>query len=522
MNAVPTDPGGSSSAAAVSTGQAKIDPAHSAPRERKSDDGTTRVLSPCRADCAMTVCRQLVTVALPYQYVTVPQDGDGANRPAFPIRYCANRTIGQTTRDALDLAGFTRVQSPTQFNVLIGFQRESDNCRHWQKVNHWPHEDLIWSKSGLHNRMMELNSRVHQYASFYPESYVLPEDGARLAQRWRENKVWIVKPCSGARGSGIHLLDSSQSDPPRSAKGIVVQVYIQRPFLIQNRRFDVRLYALVLTVTPLRIYLHEAGLARFAEKDYRDDGALDDRKIHLTNADRQKSGNWSLTDLFKHLEERGVSTNELKKEFERITISTFIAGMCKIRESLPVANRRTCFELYGLDLILDSDLKCWLLEVNVSPAMPILNSDWVRNLKFPLTLDLLRMARVIECDPTIPDPCPAAQLVADEVQRSISDDRRKRVERGELKPWDDPVFADFMIVRDFLEETDLKTGFRLIYPTVNDISAFNPCFDKYCYEDVVFHEWISMSEPEQVSALQKHWAIFESAMERIRETAARS
>jgi tubulin polyglutamylase TTLL4 len=367
--------------------------------------------------------------------------------------------------------------------------------------------------------MMELNSRVPGYASFYPESYVVAEDGAQLEQRWRGTKVWIVKPCGGARGSRIHLLDSSESGPPLSGKGIV-QVYIQRPFLIRNRRFEIRLYVFVPTVKPLRIYLHKAGLARFAEKDYRDDGALDDLKIHLTNADRTQSGNCSLAQLFIDLEKQNVSTRDLKKEFERITISTFIAGMCKIRESLPVANARTCFELYGIDLILDSDLKCYLLDVNLTPSMGILNLPWVRDLKVALNLDLLRMARVIECDPTLPDPCPAAKLLAEEIQRSIPDERRKRVERGKLKPWDDPVFADFMIVKDFIEEMDLKTGFDLIYPTVEKLPVFKPCFDKYCYEDIVFHQWISMSEPEQVSALQKHWARFEAKMVRIRETAA--
>ncbi len=63
-----------------------------------------------------------------------------------------------------------------------------------------------------------------------------------------------------------------------------------KPYLIDNLKFDLRIYALVLGVDPLRVFVFQEGLARFATEEYvgPQKGNLDNLFMHLTNYAIQK------------------------------------------------------------------------------------------------------------------------------------------------------------------------------------------------------------------------------------------
>ena len=64
----------------------------------------------------------------------------------------------------------------------------------------------------------------------------------------------------------------------------IVSLYLEKPFLINNKKFDMRMYVVVTSFHPLRVYFYQEGLARFATEEYSNDPKiLKNKFVHLTN-----------------------------------------------------------------------------------------------------------------------------------------------------------------------------------------------------------------------------------------------
>ena len=63
---------------------------------------------------------------------------------------------------------------------------------------------------------------------------------------------------------------------------MIVSEYIKNPLLINSLKFDMRIYVAITSINPLRLYIYDEGLARFATVKY-SNSDIKNAYAHLTN-----------------------------------------------------------------------------------------------------------------------------------------------------------------------------------------------------------------------------------------------
>ncbi|KAK4471895.1 hypothetical protein MN116_005281 [Schistosoma mekongi] len=290
----------------------------------------------------------------------------------------------------------------------------------YQKVNHLPCSFQLGRKDRLWRNIVQMQLKYgKEHFSFVPQTYCLPGDLDELKKVWDEegeNQRWIMKPPASARGIGVRLVTKWSQIPKK--RPALIQKYLSRPYLINDSKFDLRIYVYISSVNPLRLYIHEDGLVRFASQKYSNAvRSLSNRYIHLTNYSvnrlnseyisntnefTAKGHKWSLRAFWTYLKAKGISPTPIWSNIKDLVVKTVIST----EDAFNTAVNTYCnhsisvHEIFGFDIFLDEDLQPWLLEVNVSPSM---HSDSLLDAKIKggvikdmLNLSGLRLPEAIE------------------------------------------------------------------------------------------------------------------------------
>eukprot|EP00123_Amoebidium_parasiticum_P018405 comp24193_c2_seq1/m.44374 comp24193_c2_seq1/g.44374 ORF comp24193_c2_seq1/g.44374 comp24193_c2_seq1/m.44374 type:complete len:984 (-) comp24193_c2_seq1:240-3191(-) len=224
------------------------------------------------------------------------------------------------------------------------------------------------------------------------DCFVLPNQQNEMMERAKisPDKVWIGKLTDESSGHGIQIYPGIDKLPKETTEKRLVQAYVEKPFLVDTqgalRKTDLRLYVVVTSFDPLRVYMHPAGQVKVAQSAYSNN--FTNEFAHISN----KVGSAG--------REYDTKDDELRKERQidefkfRLTLED-LANMMEpevwrdawektedlmVRSVMTFADRLGCkskkyphtcgtaFQLLGVDVVYDERMQPYLMEINNDPG----------------------------------------------------------------------------------------------------------------------------------------------------------
>ncbi|KAK7469869.1 hypothetical protein BaRGS_00036089 [Batillaria attramentaria] len=275
-----------------------------------------------------------------------------------------------------------------------------------EKINHFPGMNEICRKDLLARNLNRMLKMFPKEYNVFPKTWCLPADYGdfQAYTRQKKNKTYILKPESGCQGRGIWLTRNPKDIKPH--EHMICQVYTTRPYLIDGFKFDLRIYTLVTSCDPLRIFVFKDGLARFATNKYSEptNNNADNVYMHLTNyainknsedfvRDDEAGSKRRISTINRYLQEKGVDVDKLWADIDDVIIKTLISAHSVLKHNYRTCfpnhvKGSACFEILGFDILLDRRLRPYIIEVNHSPSFST-DAQLDREIKGTLIWDTL-------------------------------------------------------------------------------------------------------------------------------------
>ena len=249
--------------------------------------------------------------------------------------------------------------------------------------DHFPFYKDLTDKDNLFRLYKRMMTEFPYDYNFMRETYIIPDDKKYIdsvSNKYilNKNNLWLYKPNNKDKGKGIKILSNFKKI---SNKKAIITKYISNPFLINGKKFDIRLYVLITSFNPLKIYLNKEGLIRIASEQFSLSlSQLNNPFIHLTNlAINEKNKNfikndlnsfeandWSFSLFKQYLKNHNINFEKIYEKIKDIIIKSFLLNeqfYINQFEKLELIDKKI-FQLFGFDIMLDNNLKPYLIEIN--------------------------------------------------------------------------------------------------------------------------------------------------------------
>lgn len=239
-----------------------------------------------------------------------------------------------------------------------------------QKVNHLPGCGFITNKVDLATTKMK----------YVPNAFKLPKDRDEFKEYAERNtdKSFVVK-----HHQHRHIKIKKMSEIDLNDNLTFVQEFIENPLLVDGHKFDIGVYTIITSIDPLRVYIYYGDiLFRYCPQKY--------YPFDPTNVDKYIVGDdyiptWEVPSLSRYynglgygmkssfdayMQSTGRNPQKIWDQVEdaiRLAILTKEPLLSEIVQRYK--HKRSFFEMARFDLMVDADLKVYLMEANMSPNL---------------------------------------------------------------------------------------------------------------------------------------------------------
>ena len=277
----------------------------------------------------------------------------------------------------------------TTYSIYRKFKKNINNVvnNKYQKINRFYNYNEYVSKSLLYINYKPFHDKFPDDYNYMLETYSYPKEKQEIIEKFskyslkNDNDVWMIKPTMGSLGLKISIL-TNYSDI--KLKNYLITKYLYNPHLIKGYKYDLRFHGLVSTIKPLKLYLYNEGLVRLASEKYNFSVSDPHNKYSfLTNLfinkknqkkfiypknmkNMEDSNLWNLDTFQKYCARNNINYEKLYSEVGDIFIKMMITVREKIIDNIEKTNMQysNFYHLIGFDIILDENLKPYLLETN--------------------------------------------------------------------------------------------------------------------------------------------------------------
>jgi hypothetical protein len=227
---------------------------------------------------------------------------------------------------------------------------------------------------------------------WFPDAFILPRDRAaalhEIRSKWdSRNNFWVTSSSPNNEEAGVRVWHGSDPKLTRMVRESdwyprsIVHQQIADPLLIGGFKFHMHLNLVITNVSPLEAFVHEHGRCVFATKPYtlssRSLGECFDADAHTMKRDLTTKPE-ALDNYFKNSNGQQIRMRQLaayltenhpafKKHMmwrQILDIATEVASYLShgvLKQSHVARDRH--FEVFGMDLMLDKNLKVWMCNV---------------------------------------------------------------------------------------------------------------------------------------------------------------